>query len=144
MTGSTVLERGRRKALRPLSAERRRAAVAAGLAAYRRGDWFLAHEQLEPAWMGSADPAERALSSGLIKLAAAGVHAARGNPAGVARNLAGARERLATAAAAAAVGTGRRMTVAGRIDLRSLIDAVDARLAAAPSCAPPPALPLLG
>ena len=44
--------------------------------------------------MGTADLAERALIQGLIKVAAADVHAVRGNPAGVRRNLEGARERL--------------------------------------------------
>ena len=96
MTARTVVERGRAKAYRPLPAADRRAAFAAGLAAYDRGDWFLAHELLEPAWMGTADPAERTLDSGLIKLAAAGVHATRGNPGGVRKNLVGARLRLAS------------------------------------------------
>jgi predicted metal-dependent hydrolase len=73
----------------------RRAAFEAGLAAYERGDFFLAHELLEPAWMGTADLAERDLYQGLIKLAAGFVHAARGNPTGVATNIRGARERLA-------------------------------------------------
>jgi hypothetical protein len=94
MSGATVLERGRRKAYRPLPPAARAEAARHGLTAYRRGDWFLAHELLEPAWMGSDDPPERALHSGLIKLAAAGVHAARGNRVGLARNLGGARERL--------------------------------------------------
>ena len=59
MTARTVTERGRAKAYRPLPEDEREAALAAGLAAYDRGDWFLAHELLEPAWMGTADPAER-------------------------------------------------------------------------------------
>ena len=41
--------------------------------------------------MGTADLAERALLQGLIKVAAAYVHGVRGNPAGIARNLEGAR-----------------------------------------------------
>lgn len=99
-TPGTIVQRGRAKAYRPLPPERRRAILAEGLAAYDRGDFFLAHEVLEPAWMGAADPAERDLYQGLIKLAAAFVHAARGNPAGVHKNLLGARERLADAVAA--------------------------------------------
>ena len=79
-------------------AEERAAALRAGLEAYERGDFFLAHELLEPAWMGTADPAERAFLQGLIKLAAADVHGVRGNPTGVARNLEGALERLRSAA----------------------------------------------
>ncbi len=93
-----ILERGRFKAHRPLPTAARAEAVARGLAAYDRGEFYLAHEELEPAWMGSDDPAERALLSGMIKLAAGFVHAARGNPAGVRTNLAGARARLTTAA----------------------------------------------
>ena len=97
----------------------RAAALAAGLAAYERGDFFEAHEQLEPAWMGTDDLAERALLQGLIKLAAAYVHDVRGNPAGIARNLEGARRaagrgaprhgrRRATSAAARPRGAHRR------------------------------------
>ncbi len=91
----TILQRGRAKAYRPLPAERRREILEAGLAAYGRGDFFLAHELLEPAWMGASDPAERDLYQGLIKLAAAFVHEVRGNPIGRTKNLRGARERLA-------------------------------------------------
>ncbi|MBI2775872.1 MAG: DUF309 domain-containing protein [Chloroflexi bacterium] len=96
----TIQENGRGKAYRPLPEAARRAAFDAGLEAYDRGDAFLAHEHLEPAWMGASDPAERALHAGLIKTAAAFVHLARGNPAGVAKNLAGAELRLANAGAA--------------------------------------------
>jgi hypothetical protein len=77
---------GRAKAYRPLPADERIAAVTAGLEAYGAGDFFEAHELMEPAWMGTADMAERALIQGLIKVAAADVHAVRGNPAGVRRN----------------------------------------------------------
>ena len=92
----TVLQGGRAKAYRPLAADDRATAARAGLEAYERGDFFEAHELLEPAWMGHDDPAERELVQGLIKLAAAFVHATRGNPLGVRKNLVGARERLAT------------------------------------------------
>jgi len=85
---------GRAKAYRPLPVAARREAIDAGLAAYDRGEYFLAHEELEPAWMGTNDPGERALLQGLIKVAAAYVHAARRNPRGVERNLVGARDRL--------------------------------------------------
>ena len=117
---STVLQGGRAKAYRPLAAADRRAALASGLDAYDRGDVFLAHELLEPAWMGTRDLAERELLQGVIKLAAAFVHAARGNTAGVAKNLRGARERLANAGEAS-----------GRIgiDVAALLRAIDARLA---------------
>ena len=92
--GPIVGRDGRAKAYRPLPAKEREVALAAGLAAYDRGDFFEAHELLEPAWMGTDDLAERALLQGLIKLAAAYVHSVRGNPAGIARNLEGARNRL--------------------------------------------------
>lgn len=125
MTGTppgTVLQNGRAKAYRPLPASTRRAAFEAALAAYERGDFFETHELLEPAWMGTDDPAERNLHQGLIKLAAAFVHGVRGNPRGIERNLVGARERLAEAAGtAAAHGSG--------LDLAALIDAIDDRLA---------------
>jgi predicted metal-dependent hydrolase len=97
----TILQGGRAKAYRPIPEAERQVALAAGLEAYDRGDWFLAHELLEPAWMGTEDLAERELLQGLIKLAAAFVHDARSNPAGVAKNLRGARERLVAGRAAA-------------------------------------------
>lgn len=98
MAVPTILQGGRRKAYRPLPLEDRRVALAAGIAAYTAGDHFLAHELLEPAWMGTDDPTERELHQGVIKLAAAFVHAARGNPLGIAKNLQGARLHLAAAA----------------------------------------------
>jgi Domain of unknown function (DUF309) len=111
--------RGRRKAYRPLPPGESEAAVARGLAAYARGDFYLAHEELEPAWMAADDTGDRERLAGLIKLAAAFVHSARGNPAGVATNLRGARERLAGAEAAGADGG---------LDLASLGAAIDERL----------------
>src|SRR5947208_14226569 len=96
----TIRQGDRDKALRPLTLEQRREAFEAGVAAYGRGDFFEAHEELEPAWMGTDDLAERALHQGLIKVAAAYVHAVRGNPAGVRKNLDGARRHLATTGAA--------------------------------------------
>ena len=120
--GPCVDADGRAKAYRPLPAADRTAAVIAGMRAYDAGDFFEAHELMEPAWMGTDDPAERELIQGLIKLAAADVHGVRGNPRGVARNLEGARDRL------------RRVpdgdAVAGlRFDLPAVLDAIDRRLA---------------
>jgi predicted metal-dependent hydrolase len=115
---------GRAKAYRPLPPAERRSALARGLEAYGRGDFFLAHELLEPAWMGTDDLAERALLQGLIKLAAAFVHAARGNPRGVAKNLRGAHDHLrqpGAGAAGAAVG----------VDAERLLDRIAERLVAA-------------
>ena len=120
-TRSTVLQGDRKKAYRPIGRGERRAAFEAGLAAYERDDWFLAHEILEPAWMGTADVPERDLYQGLIKLAAAHVHWIRGNPSGMAKNLAGARSRLS----AALVGGAD----AGDVDLPALVALVDDRLA---------------
>ena len=98
--------RGRAKVLRPIPAEEREAAVARGLVAYARGDFYLAHEELELAWMAAADPGERELLGGLIKLAAAFVHAARGNPAGAGNEPArGARTPGGRPAAGTTAGT---------------------------------------
>jgi predicted metal-dependent hydrolase len=119
--GETVLQGGRAKAFRPIPEAVRRRAIDDGLAAYARDDWFLAHELLEPAWMGTRDLAERELLQGLIKLAAAFVHGARSNPAGVVKNLRGARERLTA---------GRGAGEAVGIDVDELIARVDAWLAA--------------
>jgi predicted metal-dependent hydrolase len=113
---------GRAKAYRPLPEAKRAAALAAGLAAYERGDFFDAHEEMEPAWMGTDDPAERALLQGLIKVAAAYVHGVRGNPAGIARNLVGARALLLQAST-----DGPAVNVA-KVDIDALIAAVDLRL----------------
>lgn len=118
----TVLQNGRAKAYRPLPAATRRQAFEAALAAYERGDFFETHELLEPAWMGTDDPAERNLHQGLIKLAAAFVHGVRGNPRGIERNLVGARERLAQATGTAAAQT-------SGLDLAALVAAIDDRLA---------------
>jgi hypothetical protein len=123
---SVVIGRdGRAKAYRPLPETARAAALAAGLRAYEDGDFFEAHELLEPAWMGTDVPADRALLQGLIKLAAAYVHAVRGNPPGIIRNLEGARARL--------VESDEDRTAAGLprpwLDVTSLIAAIDLRLA---------------
>jgi hypothetical protein len=118
------MQSGRRKAYRPIPPDLRRSALEAGLAAYARRDFFEAHELLEPAWMGTSDLAERALYQGLIKLAAGYVHAVRGNPIGLARNLDGAREHLATSVELDP-SWGDRVG----IDLTALRAAVDDRLA---------------
>jgi len=121
VTRTVVGRDGRAKAYRPLPEAERAAALAAGLAAYEQGDYFEAHELLEPAWMGTADLGERAFLQGLIKLAAAYVHAVRGNPRGIVRNLEGARARLAEARA-------DDRALAG-IDVDALLAAIDDRLA---------------
>jgi len=127
MTGrSFVIGRdGRAKAYRPLPEADRAAALEAGLAAYAAGDYFEAHELLEPAWMGTDVPADRALLQGVIKVAAAYVHGIRGNPAGIVRNLQGARARLTEAE--------EDRHAAGLpdawLDLPGLIAAIDLRLA---------------
>ena len=124
--GRIVQADGKSKAYRPLPRAVRAAALHAGLEAYDRGDYFLAHELLEPAWMGTADLPERALIQGLIKLAAADVHGVRGNPAGVARNLQGALERLRLALASPP-------DVDIELDLATLIAATEQRLRSASS-----------
>ena len=118
---ATVLQGGRAKAYRPIPPADRARAFEAALDAYERGDFFEAHELLEPAWMGTADIAERELYQGLIKLAAGYVHAVRGNPVGLAKNLRGARDRLAAAQQAEAA--------TGDVDLEALLSSIDDRLA---------------
>ena len=121
-----IMQGGRAKAYRPMPANDRAAALAAGLAAFDRGDYFEAHELLEPAWMGAADPQERELHQGLIKLAAAYVHAVRGNPLGMAKNLSGARDRLR------AVGASEGLEVGAGVDVSNLLNEIDRRLVATP------------
>lgn len=120
---ATVLQGGRWKAYRPLPPEARRAALTAGLAAYDHGEYFEAHELLEPAWMGTDDLPERAFHQGLIKLAAAHVHLDRGNVVGFVKNLTGARSRLADAVAGEAEDAG--------LDLPALLAMIDDRLVGA-------------
>jgi hypothetical protein len=134
---------GRAKAYRPLPEADRATAVRAGIAAYEQGDFFAAHEHLEPAWMGTDDAVERAWLQGLIKIAAAYVHGVRGNPAGIVRNLEGARSRLGEAATRSPVVA---VPGGGCLDLVALLAALDIRLADLaehPSAAtlPPPDLP---
>jgi len=89
------------------------------LAAYEQGYFFLAHETLEPAWMGTDDPGERDLHQGLIKLAAAFVHATRRNRLGIEKNLRGARELLA-----GGIEAGAREG----IDVPRMVATIDSRL----------------
>ena len=71
----------------------------------------------------------RELLQGLIKLAAAHVHGVRGNPAGVVKNLVGARERLAGAGTA-----GDRLG----LDVAGLVAEIEDRLAQVVSADDPP------
>lgn len=134
---ATVRQGDREKAYRPIARAERRAALQAALAAWTRDDWFEAHELLEPAWMGTDDPLERDLYQGLIKLAAAYVHAARGNATGMAKGLAGARARLRRVTLVQAAVEG--------IDVRGLLADVEARIPAeglpANLRTPPPVIP---
>ena len=127
--GGTILQGGRAKAYRPLPDRARLKALRHGIAAYRRGDFFEAHELLEPAWMGAADPAERDFHQGLIKLAAAYVHAVRGNPLGMTKNLRGARARLVSSDAGGGPVVVRKTRPDLDLDLDLLVEAIDDRLA---------------
>jgi predicted metal-dependent hydrolase len=127
-----VGEDGRAKAYRPLADGDRIAAVIAGLKAYDAGDFFEAHELMEPAWMGTADLDERNLIQGLIKVAAADVHGVRGNPAGIRRNLEGARDRLRSGAGATITGID--------LDVEPLLAAIEARLTGAAELGAPIAI----
>ena len=62
---------------------------------YNAGCHWHAHEVLEDLWRATADPERRRFFQGVIQLAAAFVHAERGNMRGVRRLLAKARVKLA-------------------------------------------------
>jgi hypothetical protein len=115
----------RAKAYRPIPPESRRLALEGGVSAYERGDFFEAHELMEPAWMATSNLAERALYQGLIKLAAGYVHAVRGNPIGMTRNLRGARIHLENS-----LRLDPEISRAVNIDLEPLLAGIDRRLAA--------------
>ena len=120
-----IVLRGRAKAYRPMPDHARRAALSRGLDAYDRGDWFLAHEILEPAWLGTADPGERDLLQGLIKLSASFVHAVRRNVDGQRKNLVGARALLGGDDVPRSVAS---LEPRLRPDLPALLDRIDERL----------------
>ena len=122
---ATVMQGDRAKAYRPIPPDLRRAALEAGLRAYARGEYFEAHELLEPAWMGTSDLAERALYQGLIKLAAGYVHAVRGNPIGFARNLRGARGHLETS-----LRLNPEIALEAGVDIPNLVLGIEERLTA--------------
>ena len=119
---------GRAKVFRPLPEPARRAAREAGIRAYEEGRFFEAHELLEPSWMGSPDPAERDLDQGLIKLAAAYVHAGRGNALGMRKNLLGAQRRLA-AVVHEHGDAGMRAAGTARLDATEMLRLVEGTLA---------------
>lgn len=62
---------------------------------YNAGRHWHAHEALEDLWRATADPQRRLFFQGVIQLAAAFVHAERGNMRGVRRLLAKSRAKLA-------------------------------------------------
>ena len=62
---------------------------------YNAGQHWHAHEVLEDLWRATGDPERRLFFQGVIQLAAAFVHAERGNMRGVQRLLAKARAKLA-------------------------------------------------
>jgi hypothetical protein len=73
--------------------------------------------------MGTADATERALHQGLIKLAAGYVHALRGNPKGMTKNLRGSRDWLA-----AVVAGGTPAIARSDVDVTALVTAIESRL----------------
>ncbi|HET8653795.1 MAG TPA: DUF309 domain-containing protein [Gaiellaceae bacterium] len=97
-----------------------------GLALIRRGEYFLAHEELEEAWR-AAEVAEKDFFQGLVHVAVAWHHAGRGNRPGCERQLAKAARRLEpfapehrgvdVAAALASVADAQRRVEAGSLDL---------------------------
>lgn len=61
---------------------------------YRQGDHWEAHEALEDLWRRTRDPIRRSYYQGVIQVAAACVHADRGNMRGVVKLLTKADSRL--------------------------------------------------
>lgn len=61
---------------------------------YNAGEHWHAHEVLEDLWRATAEPERRRFYQGIIQLAAAFVHAERGNLRGVQRLLAKAEAKL--------------------------------------------------
>ena len=76
-----------------------RGALAEGLACYRGGDFFLAHEHWESVWLGLQEP-EKGFLQGLIQVAAAFHHLQRGNVAGAVSLLQRALRRIESRPAA--------------------------------------------
>lgn len=68
-------------------------ALAEGLACYRSGAFFLAHEHWEGVWLGCAEP-EKTFLQALIQIAAAFHHLQRGNRVGAASLLSRALRKL--------------------------------------------------
>lgn len=67
--------------------------LAKGLACYRRGAFFDAHEHWEAVWLRSPEP-DKTFLQALIQITAAFHHLSRGNRAGTASLLGGALRRL--------------------------------------------------
>jgi uncharacterized protein len=67
--------------------------LAEGLRCYRAGEFFLAHERWESAWLVAAEP-EKTLLQAVIQIAAAFHHFQRGNRRGCKSLLLAALERL--------------------------------------------------
>jgi predicted metal-dependent hydrolase len=66
-----------------------------GMELIRRGEYFLAHEELETAWR-AAPPEERDFLQGLVHVAVAWYQASRANANGCSRQLEKAQRRLAS------------------------------------------------
>jgi len=75
--------------------------LAQGLACYRRGEYFEAHEHWEAVWLNAGHP-ERSLLQGVILIAAAYHHLQRENAAGAASLLRKSLSRLQVCPAEAA------------------------------------------
>ena len=81
-----------------MTAAERAHLLALGVTAWRAGDHFTAHERWEDVWRESVDP-ERRWLQGLIQIAAALHHVARGRLGAAAGLLARGGEKLADAPA---------------------------------------------
>lgn len=102
-------------------------ALAEGLACYRRGEFFAAHELWESVWLTLAEP-EKSFLQGLIQITAAFHHLQSGNSAGAASLLRRALRRLEVSPANF-----------GRIAVTRLCDQIREKLRAMASGAEPDA-----
>ena len=70
-----------------------RAHFESGIAAFRSGDWYLAHDEWEEVWQGYRG-ADRRFLQGLIHVAVGAYHAECANPKGACSQIGKAREKL--------------------------------------------------
>lgn len=105
--------------------------LAAGLACYRNGEFFEAHEHWELVWLQLTEP-EKSFLQTLIQITAAMHHAQRGNRAGVVSLL----RRVQAKLAACPPAFGGIAVAPLRAEVRSWLLALSAQEAALPAASP--------